>query len=470
MPRRLSTASDGGTSRAGLAGWILFDPALQPFFTLVTTFVFAPYFVSAVAASPAEGQALWGYATAAAGLILALMAPILGAVADATGRRKPFIAAFGLMMAAAAWGLWFVEPGGANAVMLALVLFAVGTIGAEFATVFNNAMMPSLVPPERLGRLSGTGWAAGYAGGLVSLAFALAFLAADPQTGRTLAGLDPLFGLDAAAREGDRAVGPLTAIWFVVLVTPLMLFTPDGLTRPAARPALGSAVKEGLSNLRQTLSNLRGMRDVARFLLANMVYTDGLIALFAFGGVYAAGVLGWGTIEIGLFGILLTIAGTAGALLGGRLDDRIGPKPVVLGSLALLTSAAIGILSIGPDHVLFVIATAPPVAGDGLYAATSERLYLALGLMIGLAAGPVQAASRTLLCRLAPPGEIGQFFGLFALTGKITSFMGPLLVGIVTDLSGSQRWGVLPLILLFGVGAALLITVRMPPLAAPPSR
>nr|WP_246329261.1 MFS transporter [Chthonobacter rhizosphaerae] len=438
----------------------MFDPATQPFFTLVTTFVFAPYFAAAVAETPAAGQALWGYATAAAGLAIALTAPFLGAIADETGRRKPFVALFGGLMAVASAGLWVVEPGRTDLVPVALVLFALGTIGAEYAIIFNNAMMTRLVPPERLGRLSGTGWAAGFAGGLLSLAFVLGFLAADPETGRTLAGFEPLFGLDAAAREGDRAAGPLTAIWFAVLVLPLLLFTPDG--RRGGGMPVGAAVRGAVSSLKETLSRLKDRPGMGRFLIANMIYTDGLVALFAFGGVYAAGTFGWGTIEIGLFGILLTVTGTLGAFVGGRLDDRFGSKAVVLGALALLTACSLLILSVDANHLLFVVETTGPQPGDGLYGSPPEKAYLLFGALIGLAVGPVQAASRTLLCRLAPEGETGRFFGLFALTGKITSFGGPLLVGIATDLTDSQRMGVVPLLVFFVTGAVLLRGVPAP--------
>lgn len=449
----------GYAGRAGIAGWLLFDCAAQPFFTLVTTFVFAPYFASAVAATPAEGQALWGYATAAAGLVIALTAPFLGAVADAAGSRKPWIAVFGAMMMAGSAALWFVTPGAPYAIPLALVAFAVATIGVEYATVFNNAMMPTLVPPERLGRLSGTGWAIGYAGGLASLVLTLALLAADPRTGLTLVGLEPAFGLDPATREGDRVAGPLSAIWFLVFAAPLFLFTPD-----AGRAApLGRALREGARRMGDTLRGIRGHRNIAVFLAANMIYTDGLIALFAFGGVYAAGVFGWSTVEIGLFGILLTVTGTAGALIGGRLDDRLGPKRVVTGSLVILGISAAAIASLDRDSLFLVFPAAPAVDGDGLFATAPERALLCLGALIGLAAGPVQAASRTLLCRLAPPGQTAQFFGLFALTGKITSFMGPLAVGLVTHATASQRAGVLPLVAFFATGLVLLALVKAPP-------
>ena len=265
--------------------------------------------------------------------------------------------------------MWFAAPGAAHAVGLALAAFAVATVAAEVAAVFNNAMMPHLVPPERLGRLSGTGWAVGYVGGLASLVLVLGFLAASPETGKTYLGLNPLFGLDPARREGDRIVGPFAAVWFLVFVAPLFLFTPD-LPRSGRRTA--DAVRAGLARLRSTIAEARRDASLTRFLVANMVYQDGLVALFAFGGIYGAGVFGWGTLELGVFGILLTVTGTLGALIGGALDDRLGARPVILGALAVLVLVCLGILSLGRDHVLFVVPTAPPQPG-GLYGSAPKR-------------------------------------------------------------------------------------------------
>ncbi len=190
--------------RAAVISWIFFDWAAQPYFTLITTFVFAPYFAGFVAPDPASGQALWGFATAAAGLMIALMSPILGAIADASGRRKPWIAGFGGLLVIGSGLMWFGKPGDPSVIPALLLSYAIASVGVEFATVFNNAMMPTLVPPERIGRLSGTGWATGYIGGIVSLIIVLGFLAANPETGRTLLGFTPLFGLDPASHEGDR--------------------------------------------------------------------------------------------------------------------------------------------------------------------------------------------------------------------------------------------------------------------------
>jgi UMF1 family MFS transporter len=440
--------------RSAVVSWIFFDWAAQPYFTLITTFVFAPYFATHVASDTANGQALWGFATAAAGLVIALMSPVLGAIADASGRRKPWIAGFGALLVIGSCLMWFGKPGDASVIPALLLAYAIATIGVEFATVFNNAMMPSLVPPDRIGRLSGTGWATGYVGGILSLILVLGFLAADPGTGRTLFGLVPLFGLDPVTHQGDRISGPLTGVWFVVFVLPMFLLTPD---YPAKR-RLREALREGLTDLRQTLGELPKRKSLAAFLLANMVYTDGLVSLFAFGGIYAAGTFGWNTIQIGSFGILLAIAGTFGAWLGGKLDDSLGPKRVITGSMLILLLSIVAILLVDKDSILFVKVAAPE-PGGALFSGAAERAYLLLGCLIGAAGGPLQAASRTLLIRLAPQDRIAQYFGLFALTGKVTSFVGPLLIGVITAVTESQKAGMAVLVLFFLAGLALLARV-----------
>jgi len=380
---------------------------------------------------------------------------VLGAIADASGRRKPWIAGFGALLVIGSGLMWFGKPGDASVIPSLLLAYAIATIGVEFATVFNNAMMPSLVPPDKIGRLSGTGWATGYVGGILSLILVLGFLAADPDTGRTLFGFVPLFGLDPLTHQGDRITGPLTGIWFVVFVLPMFLLTPDYPTKQRLREAL----REGLIELRRTLGALPKRKSLAAFLLANMVYTDGLVSLFAFGGIYAAGTFEWHTIQIGSFGILLAIAGTFGAWLGGKLDDSLGPKRVIAGSMLILLCSIVAILLVDKDQILFV-RVAPPKPDGALFSGAAERAYLVLGCLIGAAGGPLQAASRTLLIRLAPQDRIAQYFGLFALTGKVTSFVGPLLIGVITALTESQKAGMAVLVVFFVAGLALLARVR----------
>ncbi|WP_291870030.1 MFS transporter [Bradyrhizobium sp.] len=441
--------------RAAVVSWIFFDWAAQPYFTLITTFVFAPYFATHVAANPASGQAMWGFATAAAGLLIALLSPVLGAIADASGRRKPWIAAFGALLVIGSSLMWFGKPGDPSVIPALLLAYGIATIGIEFAIVFNNAMMPSLVPPDKIGRLSGTGWATGYVGGILTLVLVLGFLAANPATGRTLFGFMPLFGLDPVTHEGDRITGPFTAVWFIIFVTPMFLLTPDYPAKLRVREAL----RAGLTELKGTLAELPKRRSMAAFLLANMIYTDGLVSLFAFGGIYAAGTFGWHTIQIGTFGILLAVAGTIGAWLGGKLDDTLGPKRVIAGSTVVLLSSIIAILLVDRDSI-FLVKVAPPVPGGALFSGAAERAYLVLGCLIGMAGGPLQAASRSLLVRMAPKDRIAQYFGLFALTGKVTSFVGPLLIGAITAVTASQKAGMAVLVVFFVAGLALLAQVR----------
>ena len=364
-----SPGKAGQTDKRALFGWVLFDWATQPFYTLVVTFLFAPYFVNGFMADPARGATLWAYATGIAELIAAVLAPVLGAIADAGQPRKPWIAVFSAMLVVGLCGLWLAAPGRTDLALIVLIAFGLATLGAELATVFTNAMMASLVSGRRLGTLSGFGWAAGYVGGLVSLALVAGFLVADPNTGKTLLGLPPLVALDPATREGDRLVGPFSALWYLVFVLPLFLFTPD---HGAKRPRAG-AISAGLAQLIRSMRDLvRNHAQVALFLLARMIYADGLGAVFAFGGIYAATVFGWGATELGLFGIVLTIAGTIGAAFGGPLDDRKGSKAVIIGALLLFIAAAIGVLSVDATHVLFVVPVEAKLPGSAPFSSVGR--------------------------------------------------------------------------------------------------
>jgi MFS transporter, UMF1 family len=465
MNSKLPRSAEGlekESGKLGIGGWMMFDWATQPFYTLVLTFLFAPYFVNGFMDDPVWGQAVWGYTIGVAELIAALLAPVLGAIADAGQPRKPWIAAFSVLLVIGLGGLWFAIPGAQNMLPIVVLSFGVAAIGAELATVFNNAMMPSLVRPERLGKLSGIGWATGYVGGLVSLVLVAGFVIASPDTGRTLLGLEPVLDLDHEAREGDRLVGPFSALWYVVFVLPLFLFTPD---RPyGARAA--HPVKAGLALLARTAKELRQHANIVWFLIARMLYVDGLAAIFAFGGIYAASVFGWGVAELGLFGIALTLTATIGAAFGGVLDDRFGSKPVIIVALLLFIVASLGVLSVDREHVLFVIPVEPKLAGSAAFSSTGEQVYLAFAILIGIAAGPMQSASRTLLARLSPPDKMTEFFGFFAFSGKITAFTAPLVIAAVTQLTGSQRIGIASTLAFLIGGLLLMQKVKQPPLNA----
>jgi MFS transporter, UMF1 family len=444
------------TPKRALLGWILFDWATQPFYTLVVTFLFAPYFVNVFVDDPARGSSLWAYATGISELIAAAIAPVLGAIADAGLPRKPWIAAFSVLLVVGLFGLQLAAPGRLDLMPLVLISFGIATIGAELATVFTNAMMPSLVGDHRLGTLSGLGWATGYLGGLVSIVVMLGFIAGDQHTGKTLLGIQPIVPVDGA-HEGDRLVGPFSALWYLVFALPLFLFTPD---RPS-RPHETRAVTATLSQLVRSFKDLvRDHGEVALFLLARMLYADGLGAVFAFGGIYAGTVFGWGAQQLGVFAIVLIVAGTFGCLLGGFLDDVRGSKWVIAATLFLFIAASLGVLSVDQNHVLFVVPVEPKAEGSAAFSSLGEKVYLAFAILIGLASGPIQASSRTLLARMCPPDKVTEFFGFFSFSGKITAFAAPLTIGVVTYATGSQRIGIASALFFLIAGLLLLLRVK----------
>ncbi len=435
-------------SRAARLAWMFFDWAAQPFFTLVTTFVFAPYFANHVAGNATDGQQIWGLAAGTAGLIIALFSPIFGALGDVAGARKPWIAGFSVLAVLGSVALYFSVPGGEYAIAIGVAGFIVGTIGFEFATNFNNAMMPELVARSELGRLSGSGWAFGYAGGIVCLFIVLGLMTASPETGKTLFGLTPILGLDPASYEGDRATGPFTAIWYLIFITPMFLLVKDA----PKRGKVAGALRKSLADLWTRTKALPARRSYFAFLVTSMIYREGLNTVFVFGGIYAAGVLGMTIMQLGVFGILVALTGAAGAWTGGVLDQRFGPKPVVATSCIVLALAALVVVSLSPESVLFFVAL-PPGSNMPLIG-----FYIA-GAVIGAAGGALQAASRTLLVDQVEPEEVAEAFGFFALTGKASNFIGPYLVALITALTQSQRWGVTPVIVLLAAGAVGLIWV-----------
>ena len=435
----------------GVWGWMFFDWANQPFHTVITTFVFGPYFASRVAENVVDGQAIWGYAIAAGSVLMALSAPVLGSVADAQGPRKPWILAFSLIYLVGVTGLWLATPG-MDDPLTVLVLLAVALIGAEIATVFVNSLLPEVGPREELGRISGSGWAFGYWGGLVALVIVLGLMTPAPGSDRTMLGVAPVLGLDPALGEGARAAGPFSALWYLVFMVPFFLWSPDVSRRAVATAGV---VREGLSSLKATLAGLPSRPSLLAYLLASMFYRDAILGIGTFGGIYASGVLGWGLFEIGVFGLVILVAGAAGAWAGGLQDVRRGPKPVILVNIVALTVATAAIMTIAPHEVLFLtVGTAEAPSSLPMVA------FYVCGAVIGATAGSLQAASRTMLVHQADRERMAEAFGLYALTGKATSFIAPFLVALATDLSGSQRVGVVPILALLAIGLVLMAWVR----------
>ena len=438
--------SDSGLKKR-VFGWMMFDWASQPYNTLLLTFIFGPYFASAVMDDPVQAQSMWGFAIGASGFVIAVLAPILGAFADTSGRKMPWIWLFSGLYVLGSAALWLAVPG-MDDVTFILLLFCLGLIGMEFATIFTNAMLPTLGDRAEIGKISGSGWAMGYAGGVVALVLMLLFLA-ENEAGVTLLGTAPAFGLDAAAREGTRFVGPFTALWYVVFMIPFFMFVRE--VRPLTTAAV-VPVSAALSGLWGTLRRLPDRHSFASYLLSSMFYRDALAGMYTFGGIFAGGVLGWSVIDIGVFGILAATTGAIFAWIGGRADSRFGPKPVIL--VCIVTLLVVSICIVGTSReAIFGISLAE---GSTL----PDKFFYVLGATIGAAGGCLQAASRTMLVRQADPERMTEAFGLYALAGKATAFLAPILIGVVTLFSESQRIGVAPVIGLFVLWLVLMSWVK----------
>jgi len=410
-------------SRLGSFSWCLYDWANSAFPTVITTFVFPAYFIKAIAADEISGTSQWGWTLSLSGLAVAVAAPLLGAVADYAGRRKPWILAFTLLSAVLTGLLWNAKPDVAF-ILLALVLAGGANFAFEMAMVFYNAMLPDLTTRGRIGRLSGWGWGLGYAGGLACLGVALVALVQAEV---------PVFGLDKETSEHLRAMGPLVALWMVVFAVPLFLWTPD---RPSTGKAAGEAIREGWAALVNTIRRVREFRTVVRYLIARMIYIDGLNTLFAFGGIYAAGTFGMDFSELILFGIAINVTAGLGAAGFAWIDDWIGPKRTI---------------QIAVTGLMFL--------GSALLVVEGKTMFWVFALPLGIFVGPAQAASRSLMAHLAPADMRTEMFGLYALSGKATAFLGPALLAWVTVAFDSQRAGMATIIVFFVVGLFLLAGV-----------
>jgi MFS transporter, UMF1 family len=407
-----------------VAAFCMYDFANSAFTTIIITFVFATYFAQGVAADPTTGGAQWSFAVAAAGIVIALLSPVLGAIADQTGRRKPWLMAFSVLCVTSTAMLWYAAPTPDN-VPWVLLFVVISTVGFEMGGLFYNALLPTVAPPNMMGRISGWAWGVGYAGGLISLVLALfGLVQADP----------PPFGLDKSQAEHIRATAVLVAVWFAVFSLPLFLFIKEpastGITARAA-------VRQGVDQLVTSLRNARKHRNIFRYLVASMLYSDAVHTIFALGGVYAGVTFGMETADIIILGIGLNVTAGLGAAAGGWIDDRIGSKRTIAYSLIALTITA-SVVMVAQDRTMFWIAA----------------------LVMSTFFGPVQAASRTMMARLSPPDMRGEMFGLLAFSGKVTAFLGPAAVGWVTLATGSYRLGMSTTILFLLGGLFLLRGVK----------
>lgn len=403
--------------------WILYDFANSAYTTLIVTFIYATYFTQEIAPSPLEGTAWWSRGVTITAFAVAILSPILGAFADRGGRRKFLLFIFTLIAVVGSALLYQVKAG---QIMQAMIWFVMSNIAFEMGSVFYNSYLPDIAPPDKIGRISGYGWAVGYVGGLLAMLIAMVgFVNAD----------SPWFGFSKNLGENIRATNLLVAVWFAIFSIPIFIYIKDKKrTPPMVKQRILRASFEALN---ATFKEIKKYRPIVIFLLARLIYNDGLITIFAFGGIYAAGTFAFSFEEIMIFGVVLNISAGVGAFIMGFVDDRIGGKKAILISLIALTGAAV-IAVFAPSKLLFWIA----------------------GILVGIFSGPNQAASRSLLGRFVPEQKESEFFGFFAFSGKFSAFLGPLLLGLLTEMFKSQRAGFSIVILFFMIGGIILLFVK----------
>lgn len=415
-------------AKKSIFSWCLYDWANSSFSTVIITFVFSVFFTRSMVGDETVGAAWWSYAIGISGFCIAILAPVLGAVADHSGARKRWIFWLSMLCITATALLFFAQPLASVAnIYFTLICVIFANIGFELAMVFYNAMLPHIAPRHLWGRVSGWGWGAGYIGGLLSLALALFGLVGMGE-------MEPWFGISGMDAANIRATGPMTAFWFLLFMIPLLLYTHDVERAPMRA---GEAMRLGLAQLIRSAREIGHHKNLAQFLFASAIYRDGLTTLFAIGGVYAAGVYKMDYVEILVFAIAMNVSAGAGSFLFAHVDDKIGSKPTVMFSLCGLILTGIA--------VLFT---------------TDKTFFTALALALGLFMGPVQAASRTFAGRLAPHGMVTQTFGFYALTGKAVTFLGPLAFATATHYYNNQQAGMFTIILFWIIGLGLLSMVE----------
>lgn len=410
-----ATGRKGGAGRGEIAAWAVYEFSSNAFNTLVITFIFSAYFTQAIAPDATTGTIWWTRAVNVSAIVVALAMPVMGAVADFSGRKKQFLLVTTLGCVLLTALLFLVGPG---MVWQAVLVFILANILFEAAAVFYNGFLPELATPRNMGRVSGIGWASGYVGGLFCLILALGLISWLPSDG----------GVNV------RATNLLAAGWYLLFAVPLFVVVRERQRRrKAALPVYAAA---GFRRVARTVRRLRTYREVAKLLLARLVYNDGLVTLFSFAAIYVAAVYGMQQADIVVMGIVLNMAAGIGAFAFGFVNDRIGAKRTIGITLVVLTLAAL------------LGATAPNVG-----------VFWAAAVLVGLMVGPNQSASRAMLATFTPDRKQGEFFGFFAFSGKLASVAGPLAYGLVLGATGSQRWAMGSVVFFFVTGFLLLLLV-----------
>lgn len=465
MDGALSATGQPVSDLRGQYSWAMFEWARSAYVGLIAIYVFAPYFTNTVIGDPVQGQGYWSLANTLAGVVVGILAPITGAMSDRMGRRKPWLAAIAAIMVVCCAALWWVMPAGQGGIPTLGVLALIIVLAACFSCgeVFHNAMLPSIVGVSRIGKLSGLGLAINNTGAMFILGLVLSLIAlpASDVINWSFLPEQPWFGLDPARHEHQRIAGPIAAIWLLIFHLPMFLWTPD---MPSTGISIRKAVGEGFRQLVFTARCARKITNVGFYLLARMLYTDGVVAIIVYAGIYVSGVFHWDVAALLLFGLALTPAGVIGGLLGGWIDERVGSRRAIQFSVSGALLTMIVAVSITPEQILFFIpydaATAVPVWSFPYFQTLPEFMYLIDFVLLVIFIGAIFSNSRAMMARISPVSMMSQFFGLYAVSGWATAFVGHGLVAYFTTTFNSQRAGFASPILLLTLGLLVMFRVR----------
>ena len=427
--------SDGPAPRGQILAWGMWDWGGAAFHAVILTFVFSVYLTDGVGEDlpgSVSASSWLGWVLGISGLVIAVVAPVSGRQNDANGRRKRSLALLTLGTVALVAAMFFVKDD-YHYLWLGLVLLGAASVVAELAQVPYNAMLRQVSTPESIGRVSGFGWAMGYVGGVVLLLLVYTGFVVGDGDERGFLGVTTDGGLNI------RLIAVFAAVWFAVFALPVLFAVPE---QPAT--AAADEPKPGLlASYRILFADLKKLwlldRGTVWFLGASALFRDGLAGVFTFGAVLAVGVYGIDAADVLLFGVAANVVAAAGALIAGRLDDKVGPKAVIVFSLSAMIAVGIALLMV-----------------------SGAAMFWLFGLLLCLFVGPAQASSRAFMSRITPPGREGEMFGLYATTGRAVSFLAPTLFGFFAWWFGADRAGIVGLLVVLALGLAALLAIKAP--------